>query len=164
MCIKRTYQPNNLRRRRVHGYLARSNDTQARMLADEIGSWHLDESIDSSSDVDEGSHGYLTKFSDGSSVDMSPISYLRICFRWTATHLGFYLLAEIEPAPPTVALKSIRSNYSQLDEVDMGMTYDELLAEEDLRIWDCDHAQDVHASSNDVGVVTVGSSDPKAGL
>ncbi|KAF5815929.1 putative NAD(+) synthase (glutamine-hydrolyzing) [Helianthus annuus] len=168
---------------------------RAKLLADEIGSWHLDVSIDSvvsaflslfqtltgkrprykvdggtnienlglqniqarirmvlafmlasllpwvhskpgfylvlgSSNVDEGLRGYLTKY-DCSSADINPIGSiskqdLRIFLRWAAVHLGFSSLAEIEAAPPTAELEPIRSNYSQLDEVDMGMTYEEL--------------------------------------
>ncbi|KAI3720785.1 hypothetical protein L2E82_31779 [Cichorium intybus] len=68
---------------------------------------------------------------DCSSADINPIGsiskqYIRIFLRWAATHLAFSSLAEIEAAPPTAELEPIRSNYSQLDEVDMGMTYEEL--------------------------------------
>lgn len=83
-----------------------------------------------SSNVDEALRGYLTKY-DCSSADINPIGSisktdLRTFLRWAATHLGYSSLAEIEAAPPTAELEPIRSNYSQLDEVDMGMTYDEL--------------------------------------
>ncbi|XP_044477071.1 glutamine-dependent NAD(+) synthetase isoform X2 [Mangifera indica] len=83
-----------------------------------------------SSNVDEGLRGYLTKY-DCSSADINPIGGiskqdLRQFLRWAATHLGYSSLAEIEAAPPTAELEPIRSNYSQLDEVDMGMTYEEL--------------------------------------
>ncbi|CAN1254593.1 Glutamine-dependent NAD(+) synthetase [Linum perenne] len=157
--------------------------TRAKVLADEIGSWHLDVSIDGvvsallslfqtltgkrprykvdggsnienlglqniqarirmvlafmlasllpwvhskpgfflvlgSSNVDEGLRGYLTKY-DCSSADINPIGSiskqdLRSFLRWAATDLGYSSLTEIEAAPPT------------LDEVDMGMTYEEL--------------------------------------
>ncbi|KAI7755377.1 hypothetical protein M8C21_019396, partial [Ambrosia artemisiifolia] len=63
--------------------------------------------------VDEVFRGYLTKD-------------LRIFLRWAAIHLGFSSLAEIEAATPTAELEPIRSIYSQLDEVDMGMTVEEL--------------------------------------
>ncbi|OAY56311.1 glutamine-dependent NAD(+) synthetase [Manihot esculenta] len=168
---------------------------RAKVLADEIGSWHLDVSIDGvistllslfqtltgkrprykidggsntenlglqniqarirmvlafmlasllpwahnktgfylvlgSSNVDEGLRGYLTKY-DCSSADINPIGSiskqdLRSFLRWAAIHLGYSSLAEVEAAPPTAELEPIRSNYSQLDEVDMGMTYEEL--------------------------------------
>lgn len=83
-----------------------------------------------SSNVDEGLRGYLTKY-DCSSADINPIGSiskqdLRSFLRWAANHLGFSSLAEVEAAPPTAELEPIRSNYSQLDEVDMGMTYEEL--------------------------------------
>ncbi|XP_047944920.1 glutamine-dependent NAD(+) synthetase-like isoform X2 [Salvia hispanica] len=169
--------------------------TRAKVLAEEIGSWHLDVSIDGvvsallslfqtltgklprykvdggsnienlglqniqarirmvlafmlasllpwvhnkpgfylvlgSSNVDEGLRGYLTKY-DCSSADINPIGSiskqdLRRFLKWAAVHLGFSSLEEIESAPPTAELEPIRSNYSQLDEVDMGMTYEEL--------------------------------------
>ncbi|XP_059639764.1 glutamine-dependent NAD(+) synthetase [Cornus florida] len=169
--------------------------TRAKLLADEIGSWHLDVCIDGvvsallslfqtltgkrprykvdggsnienlglqniqarirmvlafmlaslmpwvhnksgfylvlgSSNVDEGLRGYLTKY-DCSSADINPIGSiskqdLRTFLRWAATRLGYSSLAEVEAAPPTAELEPIRSNYSQLDEVDMGMTYEEL--------------------------------------
>ncbi|KAF6156150.1 hypothetical protein GIB67_024120 [Kingdonia uniflora] len=168
---------------------------RAKVLADEIGSWHLDVSIDTvisaflslfktlsgkspcykvdggsntenlglqniqarvrmvlafmlaslmpwvhnkrgfylvlgSSNVDEGLRGYLTKY-DCSSADINPIGSiskqdLRSFLQWAVIHLGYPSLAEIEAAPPTAELEPIRSNYNQLDEVDMGMTYEEL--------------------------------------
>ncbi|KAH9775017.1 glutamine-dependent NAD(+) synthetase [Citrus sinensis] len=140
----------------------------AKKLADEIGSWRLDVSIDTvvsaflslfqtltgkrpcykvdggsnvenlgSSNVDEGLRGYLTKY-DCSSADINPIGSiskqdLRTFLRWAATHLGYSSLAEIEAAPPTAELEPIPQTESnptlcmkQLDEVDMGMTYEEL--------------------------------------
>ncbi|KAL0542350.1 hypothetical protein IC582_022455 [Cucumis melo] len=83
-----------------------------------------------SSNVDEGLRGYLTKY-DCSSADINPIGSiskmdLRAFLRWASTHLSYLSLADIEAAPPTAELEPIRSNYSQLDEVDMGMTYEEL--------------------------------------
>jgi NAD+ synthase (glutamine-hydrolysing) len=83
-----------------------------------------------SSNVDEGLRGYLTKY-DCSSADINPIGSvskqdLRRFLRWAAVNLGYPTLVEIEAAPPTAELEPIRSNYSQLDEADMGMTYEEL--------------------------------------
>ncbi|XP_072950350.1 glutamine-dependent NAD(+) synthetase [Typha angustifolia] len=83
-----------------------------------------------SSNVDEGLRGYLTKY-DCSSADINPIGSvskqdLRAFLRWAAIHLHYPSLAEVEAAPPTAELEPIRSNYNQLDEVDMGMTYEEL--------------------------------------
>ncbi|XP_077243827.1 glutamine-dependent NAD(+) synthetase-like [Tasmannia lanceolata] len=83
-----------------------------------------------SSNVDEALRGYLTKY-DCSSADINPIGSiskqdLRAFLRWAAVHLGYSSLADIEAAPPTAELEPIRSNYNQLDEVDMGMSYEEL--------------------------------------
>lgn len=83
-----------------------------------------------SSNVDEALRGYLTKY-DCSSADINPIGSiskqdLRSFLRWAAIYLNYPSLAEVEAAPPTAELEPIRSNYSQLDEVDMGMTYEEL--------------------------------------
>lgn len=83
-----------------------------------------------SANVDESLRGYLTKY-DCSSADLNPIggiskTDLRKFLRWGAQNLGFSTLAEIEAAPPTAELEPIRADYSQLDEVDMGMTYEEL--------------------------------------
>ncbi|XP_021864620.2 glutamine-dependent NAD(+) synthetase [Spinacia oleracea] len=83
-----------------------------------------------SSNVDEALRGYLTKY-DCSSADINPIGSisktdLRTFLRWAAVHLGYSSLAEVEAAPPTAELEPIRSDYTQLDEVDMGMTYDDL--------------------------------------
>eukprot|EP00249_Psilotum_nudum_P015514 c25368_g1_i1 orf=97-2295(+) len=83
-----------------------------------------------SANVDEGLRGYLTKY-DSSSADINPIGGiskqdLRKFLDWGSVNLGFSTLAEIVAAPPTAELEPIRSNYSQLDEVDMGMTYEEL--------------------------------------
>ncbi|KAH7388544.1 hypothetical protein KP509_16G081100 [Ceratopteris richardii] len=83
-----------------------------------------------SANVDEALRGYLTKY-DCSSADINPIggiskTDLRKFLRWAAQNLGYTALAEIEAAPPTAELEPIRTDYEQLDEVDMGMTYDEL--------------------------------------
>lgn len=83
-----------------------------------------------SSNVDEALRGYLTKY-DCSSADINPIGSisktdLRAFLRWAAVHLGYSSLGEVEAAPPTAELEPIRSDYTQLDEVDMGMTYEEL--------------------------------------
>ncbi|GKV39974.1 hypothetical protein SLEP1_g47660 [Rubroshorea leprosula] len=83
-----------------------------------------------SSNVDEGLCGYLTKY-DCSSADINPVGSiskqdLRMFLQWAAINLGYSSLADIEAAPPTAELEPIRSNHSQLDEVDMGMTYEEL--------------------------------------
>ncbi|KAF5197498.1 Glutamine-dependent NAD(+) synthetase, partial [Thalictrum thalictroides] len=73
-----------------------------------------------SSNVDEGLRADINPIGSISKQD------LRSFLKWAAIHLGYSSLAEIEAAPPTAELEPIRSNYSQLDEVDMGMTYEEL--------------------------------------
>ncbi|CAK9231415.1 unnamed protein product [Sphagnum troendelagicum] len=83
-----------------------------------------------SANVDEGLRGYLTKY-DCSSADINPIGGiskqdLRAFLRWGANNLGYPSLVEIEGAPPTAELEPIRANYTQIDEIDMGMTYEEL--------------------------------------
>lgn len=83
-----------------------------------------------SANVDEGLRGYLTKY-DCSSADVNPIGGiskqdLRMFLKWSAQNLGYTSLQEIEAAPPTAELEPIRTNYTQIDEVDMGMTYEEL--------------------------------------
>jgi len=72
----------------------------------------------------------LTKY-DCSSADINPIGGiskvdLKKFLVWGATHLGYPTLAEVEQAPPTAELEPITKEYVQCDEVDMGMTYDEL--------------------------------------
>ncbi|EOY25099.1 Carbon-nitrogen hydrolase family protein isoform 2 [Theobroma cacao] len=109
---------------------------RAKVLADEIGSWHLDVCIDgvvsSLLSLFQTLTGKRPHYKyDCSAADINPIGSiskqdLRIFLRWAANHLGYSSLAEIEAAPPTAELEPIRSNYSQLDEVDMGMTYEEL--------------------------------------
>ncbi|XP_010676846.1 glutamine-dependent NAD(+) synthetase-like [Beta vulgaris subsp. vulgaris] len=84
----------------------------------------------SSTNVDEALRGNLTKH-DCSSADINPIGSiskidLRAFLRWAAVHLGYSSLAEVELAPPTAELEPIRSNYTQRDDVDIGMTYEEL--------------------------------------
>ncbi|KAM7278118.1 hypothetical protein ACFE04_005252 [Oxalis oulophora] len=181
-------------------YMATENSSEvtrkrAKILADEVGSWHIDVSIDTvvsalislfqtltgkqprykvdggsnvenlglqniqarirmvisfmlaslmpwvhnkpgfylvlgSSNVDEALRGYFTKY-DCSSADINPIGSvsktdLRTFLKWAAINLGYPSLTEIEAALPTAELEPMRSNYSQLDEVDMGMTYEEL--------------------------------------
>ena len=83
-----------------------------------------------SANVDEGLRGYLTKY-DCSSADINPIGGiskvdLKKFLVWGATHLGYPTLAAIEQAPPTAELEPITKEYVQCDEVDMGMTYNEL--------------------------------------
>ncbi|KAK9857601.1 hypothetical protein WJX84_007195 [Apatococcus fuscideae] len=84
-----------------------------------------------SANVDEGLRGYLTKY-DCSSADLNPIGGiskgdLKRFLHWGAEHLGYGELAGVVEAPPTAELEPIREGQEvQTDEVDMGMTYEEL--------------------------------------
>lgn len=83
-----------------------------------------------SANVDESLRGYVTKY-DCSSADINPIGGiskrdLRQFLRWAANHLGYPALIDVVNAPPTAELEPITENYNQKDEIDMGMTYDEL--------------------------------------
>ena len=80
--------------------------------------------------VDEALRGYLTKY-DCSSGDINPIGGiskhdLRRFLNWAKEELGYSALAEIVEAPPTAELEPITETYTQTDEDDMGMTYQEL--------------------------------------
>jgi NAD+ synthase (glutamine-hydrolysing) len=82
------------------------------------------------SNVDEALRGYMTKY-DCSSADINPIggvskTDLRRFLAWAAENKGFPILNEIIDAPPTAELEPITAHYSQKDEVDMGMSYEEL--------------------------------------
>ena len=83
-----------------------------------------------SANVDESLRGYVTKY-DCSSADLNPIggiskTDLRRFLRWAADHLGYDALIGVVEAPPTAELEPITKTYTQEDEADMGMTYDEL--------------------------------------
>ena len=80
--------------------------------------------------VDEALRGYLTKY-DCSSGDINPIGGiskqdLRRFLNWAKDELGYSALSEIVDAPPTAELEPITETYTQTDEEDMGMTYQEL--------------------------------------
>lgn len=80
--------------------------------------------------VDEALRGYMTKY-DASSADINPIggiskTDLRRFLHHAATALGYPILTEIAAAPPTAELEPITESYTQQDETDMGMTYEEL--------------------------------------
>lgn len=82
------------------------------------------------SNVDESLRGYMTKY-DCSSADINPIggiskTDLRRFLKWAADNLGYSTLLDILDAPPTAELEPITEAYVQKDEVDMGMTYEEL--------------------------------------
>ena len=83
-----------------------------------------------SANVDESLRGYVTKY-DCSSADLNPIggiskTDLRQFLRWAAENLGYHALIEVVEAPPTAELEPITETYTQEDEADMGMTYEEL--------------------------------------
>lgn len=83
-----------------------------------------------SANVDESLRGYVTKY-DCSSADLNPIggiskTDLRRFLQWAADHLGYDALIAVVEAPPTAELEPITETYTQEDEADMGMTYDEL--------------------------------------
>ena len=89
-----------------------------------------------SANVDEGLRGYMTKY-DCSSADLNPIGAiskgdLKKMLRWTAEHYKWDVLAEIGAAPPTAELRpraegsNEGAEHSQLDEEEMGMSYEEL--------------------------------------
>ena len=80
--------------------------------------------------VDEALRGYLTKY-DNSSADINPIGSiskvdLRRFLRWAAAQQGYTALLTVVEAEPTAELEPATETYSQRDEADMGMTYDEL--------------------------------------
>ncbi|KAF5021846.1 hypothetical protein F66182_6103 [Fusarium sp. NRRL 66182] len=83
-----------------------------------------------SSNVDECLRGYLTKY-DCSSADLNPIgsiskSDLKRFIAWAGKNFDMPVLEEFIHATPTAELEPITADYVQSDEVDMGMTYDEL--------------------------------------
>ncbi|KAI9017590.1 hypothetical protein BC832DRAFT_572628 [Gaertneriomyces semiglobifer] len=83
-----------------------------------------------SANVDETLRGYFTKY-DCSSADINPIggiskTDLRKFIRYCQTDMGLEMLSEFLSATPTAELEPITANYTQGDEVDMKMTYEEL--------------------------------------
>lgn len=86
-----------------------------------------------SANVDEGLRGYLTKY-DCSAADINPIggiskADLRRFLRWGANKkngLGYTSLLSVVEAPPSAELEPSTASYTQTDEQDMGMTYEEL--------------------------------------
>ncbi len=88
------------------------------------------------SNVDESLRGYMTKY-DCSSADLNPIGSiskldLKRMLEWASDEYRYSSLKDIIAAPPTAELQpqSQLSNpdgeHTQLDEEDMGMTYEEL--------------------------------------
>lgn len=85
-----------------------------------------------SANVDECLRGYLTKY-DCSSADLNPIggiskTDLRAFIRWAEKLFELDILQDFVEATPTAELEPITEDYVQSDEVDMGMTYEELSA------------------------------------
>lgn len=83
-----------------------------------------------SANVDECLRGYLTKY-DCSSADINPIggiskTDLKAFIKWAEQEFDLPILREFLDATPTAELEPITENYVQSDEVDMGMTYEEL--------------------------------------
>lgn len=85
-----------------------------------------------SSNVDECLRGYLTKY-DCSSADLNPIGAisktdLKKFILYCSDHFeNFSILKDFITAVPTAELEPIfEGKYTQQDEVDMGVTYDEL--------------------------------------
>jgi len=88
-----------------------------------------------SANVDEGLRGYMTKY-DCSSADLNPIGAiskgdLKRMMLWISRLYSWPVLAEVAGAPPTAELRprdesDENAEHSQLDEEEMGMTYDEL--------------------------------------
>ncbi|TMW63140.1 hypothetical protein Poli38472_002081 [Pythium oligandrum] len=91
----------------------------------------------SSANVDEALRGYMTKY-DCSSGDLNPIGAvskgdLKKLLRWAAVKYNYPTLQTVVDAPPTAELRPTgnasdddTTDHSQLDEEDMGMSYEEL--------------------------------------
>lgn len=83
-----------------------------------------------SANVDESLRGYLTKY-DCSSADINPIggiskTDLKRFILWASTNFELPILQSFIDAPPTAELEPITDSYTQSDEADMGMSYNEL--------------------------------------
>ncbi|KAJ1945699.1 glutamine-dependent NAD(+) synthetase, partial [Linderina macrospora] len=83
-----------------------------------------------SANVDESLRGYFTKY-DCSSADLNPIGSiskadLRKYIAYARDSLNLPVLNEFLDATPTAELVPFSESYVQSDEVEMGMTYDEL--------------------------------------
>ena len=83
-----------------------------------------------SANVDEALRGYMTKY-DCSSADLNPIGGiakgdLKRFLLWASKRFPFPTLESVVRAPPTAELEPITQSYTQTDEEDMGMSYEEL--------------------------------------
>ncbi|CAJ2509374.1 Uu.00g144000.m01.CDS01 [Anthostomella pinea] len=93
-----------------------------------------------SANVGESLRGYLTKY-DCSSADLNPIgsidkSDLKRFIAWAEVNFDLPCLRKFLDAVPTAELEPITETYVQSDEIDMGMTYDELTTFGRLRKFD----------------------------
>jgi NAD+ synthase (glutamine-hydrolysing) len=96
-----------------------------------------------SANVDESLRGYFTKY-DCSSADLNPIGSisktdLRSFILYCSDTFKLTSLKSIYEAPPTAELEPLdkQGKIEQLDEIDMGMTYDELSIYGKLRKQEC---------------------------
>lgn len=85
-----------------------------------------------SSNVDEALRGYFTKY-DCSSADINPIGSiskrdLREFVQFCSDKWSLPMLSQFLTAAPTAELEPLTADSQQTDEVDMGMTYNELTA------------------------------------
>ncbi|GAA6053129.1 hypothetical protein JCM3770_002867 [Rhodotorula araucariae] len=83
-----------------------------------------------SANVDEALRGYYTKY-DCSAADINPIGAiskvdLKRFIAWAGKAFDLPILEDFLHATPTAELEPITGDYVQSDEVDMGMTYEEL--------------------------------------
>lgn len=83
-----------------------------------------------SANVDECLRGYLTKY-DCSSADINPIggiskTDLKKFIAYASKQFEMPILDDFLNATPTAELEPITKDYVQSDEIDMGMTYEEL--------------------------------------
>ncbi|BGP56681.1 hypothetical protein JCM8202_001299 [Rhodotorula sphaerocarpa] len=90
-----------------------------------------------SANVDEALRGYFTKY-DCSSADINPIGSiskvdLKRFILWAKDALELPVLKDFLDATPTAELEPTTEDYVQSDEIDMGMTYQELSAYGRLR-------------------------------
>ncbi|KAJ8294009.1 Glutamine-dependent NAD(+) synthetase [Rhodotorula toruloides] len=83
-----------------------------------------------SANVDEALRGYYTKY-DCSAADINPIGSiskvdLKRFIAWAGKAFELPILDDFLNATPTAELEPITKDYVQSDEIDMGMTYEEL--------------------------------------
>ena len=103
----------------------------------QLSSWVRDENgfllVLGTANLDEGLRGYMTKY-DCSSADINPIgginkNDLKLFLEFCKKALGYESLQEILEAKPSAELRPIEDkskDSTQVDEEEMGMTYDEL--------------------------------------